>query len=423
MTDLSAGCPDPVRLGLADVRVGEVTVTDVKHSHPLKVGSLCTGYGGLDMAVETVFDARTSWVSEVDVNACRVIDQRWGLPNIGDLTTVRWDEVPPVDILTAGYPCQPFSHAGKRKGSKDVRHLWPSIMGAVESIRPALVILENVQGHLTLGGVEVVSSLAAMGYSVTWGLVRASDAGAPHRRARLFILASDPGSRQLERAAAEGDAIQFAAECGAGTRGLTLLPTPAVNDMGANKTPEQWDEWTERMRAKHGNGNGKSLNVEVQRLLPTPTARDYKDGASDPSCVPVNGLLGRAVWHMPLLPTPTAKQGRDATAGRQEDAKFNTGTTLNGVAYDNQFGEYTAAIRRWERVFERSAPSPTETINDKRRLSPDFVEWMMGLPEGFVIDVPGVTRTAQLKMLGNGVVPQQATLALRLLLEQQEKAA
>lgn len=307
----------------------------------LTIGSLCTGYGGLDMAVETVFDARTSWVSEVDVNACRVIDQRWGLPNIGDLTTVRWDEVPPVDILTAGYPCQPFSHAGKRKGSKDVRHLWPSIMGAVESIRPALVILENVQGHLTLGGVEVVSSLAAMGYSVTWGLVRASDAGAPHRRARLFILASDSGSRQLERAAAEGDAIQFAAECGAGTRGLTLLPTPAVN----------------------------------------------------------------------------------ATAGRQEDAKFNTGTTLNDVAYANQFGEYTAAIRRWERVFERSAPSPTETINDKRRLSTEFVEWMMGLPEGFVVDVPGVTRTAQLKMLGNGVVPQQATLALRLLLEQQEKAA
>lgn len=396
----------------------------------LTIGSLCTGYGGLDMAVETVFDARTSWVSEVDVNACRVIDQRWGLPNIGDLTTVRWDEVPPVDILTAGYPCQPFSHAGKRKGSKDVRHLWPSIMGAVESIRPALVILENVQGHLTLGGVEVVSSLAAMGYSVTWGLVRASDAGAPHRRARLFILASDSGSRQLERAAAEGDAIQFAAECGAGTRGLTLLPTPAVNDMGANKTPEQWDEWTERMRAKHGNGNGhgKSLNVEVQRLLPTPTSGDsvgigYATDVSQLTKADQPHRLRDAVNAISLLPTPTAKQGRNATAGRQEDAKFNTSTTLNDVAYTDQFGEYTAAIRRWEQVLQRSSPSPTEELNGKRRLSPDFVEWMMGLPEGFVIDVPGVTRTAQLKMLGNGVVPQQATLALRLLLKQQEKAA
>jgi DNA (cytosine-5)-methyltransferase 1 len=74
-------------------------------------------------------------------------------------------------------------------------------------------------------------------------------------------------------------------------------------------------------------------------------------------------------------------------------------------------------------VLQRSSPSPTEELNGKRRLSPDFVEWMMGLPEGFVTDVPHVTRTAQLKMLGNGVVPQQATLALRLLLEQQEKAA
>jgi DNA (cytosine-5)-methyltransferase 1 len=342
------------------------------------------------MAVETVFDARTSWVSEVDVNACRVIDQRWGLPNIGDLTTVRWDEVPPVDILTAGYPCQPFSHAGKRKGSKDVRHLWPSIMGAIRAIRPGLVALENVQGHLTLGGAEVVWALAAVGYRVTWGLVRASDAGAPHRRARLFILASDPDQQPAHGAGSQrSQGWGELADSGAGTKGLTLLPTPTSGDsvgIGYATDVSQLTKADQPHRLRDA--------VNAISLLPTPTARDYKDGASDPSCVPVNGLLGRAVWHMPLLPTPKASDG-----------------------------PYTAAIHRWEQVLQRSSPSPTEELNGKRRLSPDFVEWMMGLPEGFVTDVPHVTRTAQLKMLGNGVVPQQATLALRLLLEQQEKAA
>ena len=77
----------------------------------------------------------------------------------------------------------------------------------------------------------------------------------------------------------------------------SLLPTPAVNDMGSGKTPEAWDEWTAEMKAKHanGNGHGKSLAIEAQRLLPTPTSRDWKDGAFNPN-VPENALLGRAVW-------------------------------------------------------------------------------------------------------------------------------
>lgn len=125
-----------------------------------------------------------------------------------------------------------------------------------------------------------------------------------------------------------------------------------------------------------------------------------------------------------VAPDPTAKQGRNATAGRQPGAQFNTGTTLNDVvAHFDAFGEYTPAVRRWEKVIQRPAPSPTEERNGKKRLSPDFVEWMMGLPEGFVCDVEGVTRTALLKMLGNGVVPQQAALAVRLLAQQQMRSA
>src|SRR5690242_3030887 len=103
----------------------------------LRIGSLCTGYGGLDMAVEAVTGATSAWVSDIDKGACKILAHRYPhVPNIGDLTTVDWDTLEPVDILTAGYPCQPFSHAGRRQGTNDERHLWPHIRQAVRHLRP-----------------------------------------------------------------------------------------------------------------------------------------------------------------------------------------------------------------------------------------------------------------------------------------------
>lgn len=150
------------------------------------------------------------------------------------------------------------------------------------------------------------------------------------------------------------------------------------------------------MKDRHGNGNGhgKSLEIEAQRLLPTPKASDGPNGG--PGMRNGRGEADALLGVVTLLPTPKA--------------------TNNENRQNLDFGPYTAAIRRWEHIIGRPAPSPTEPgQNDRPRLSPDFVEWMMGLPEGFVTDVPHVTRTAQLKMLGNGVVPQQAALALSVL--------
>ncbi len=89
------------------------------------------------------------------------------------------------------------------------------------------------------------------------------------------------------------------------------------------------------------------------------------------------------------------------------------------------FGDYADAIARWETVIGRPAPSPTEPTgkNGAHRLSPAFTSWMMGLPDGWITDVPGITRNEALKACGNGVVPQQAAAALRLLLSVSEGAA
>lgn len=144
------------------------------------------------MAVEHHFSAKTAYWSDVDKTACDVMAARF--PNaqpIGDLTTLDLTMIH-ADVLTAGYPCQPFSLASsKRKGTNDDRHLWPYIRNTISVLRPRFVVLENVAGHLSLGAAAVVGDLAAVGYDAKWTVIRASDVGAPHKRERWFCVATN----------------------------------------------------------------------------------------------------------------------------------------------------------------------------------------------------------------------------------------
>jgi DNA (cytosine-5)-methyltransferase 1 len=160
-----------------------------------KIGSLCTGYGGLDMAVENVLGGELVWYSEFDKSPSKLLATRFpGVPNLGDITKIDWHSVPSVDILTGGYPCQPFSQAGRRLGESDPRHLWPYIREAIRIIRPRVTLLENVAGHRSKGFYGVLQDCAEDGLSARWTSVRASDVGAPHGRERLFFAITDPSS-------------------------------------------------------------------------------------------------------------------------------------------------------------------------------------------------------------------------------------
>jgi DNA (cytosine-5)-methyltransferase 1 len=162
---------------------------------PLRIGSLCTGYGGLDLAVTAVLGAGLAWCAETDPYAAAVLAARWpAVPNLGDITAVDWDTVPPVDLITAGWPCQDISLAGPGAGLKGTRSgLWHHITRCLTQLRPPAAYLENVAALRTRGLARVVADLAGLGYDTQWATVRASSAGAPHARARLFILAVRPG--------------------------------------------------------------------------------------------------------------------------------------------------------------------------------------------------------------------------------------
>ena len=182
----------------------------------MKIGSLFSGYGGLDLAAEQMFDAKVVWHCEWEDAPATVLDVHWpGVPNYRDVSQVDWVAVEPVDILTGGFPCQDVSQAGRRAGlGLGTRSgLWSQFAEAIDVLKPKFVVIENVRGLTSAkanSDVEwcpwcmgeagdgepvlralgaVLGDLADLGYDAEWTGVRASDAGAPHNRFRIFILA------------------------------------------------------------------------------------------------------------------------------------------------------------------------------------------------------------------------------------------
>lgn len=171
------------------------TVTHIRNTQPmtLTVGSLFSGIGGIDLGLERA-GMTVKWQSEIDPYACQVLKKHWpNIPNLGNIKTIDWSTVEPVDLIAGGYPCQPFSTAGKRQGENDPRHLWPYFRNAISAIRPRFALLENVRGHLTMGGTTVIGDLASIGYDCEWRLISAASVGAHHRRDRIIIVAYPQG--------------------------------------------------------------------------------------------------------------------------------------------------------------------------------------------------------------------------------------
>jgi DNA (cytosine-5)-methyltransferase 1 len=159
----------------------------------LTVGSLCSGIGGLDLGLERA-GLKVIWQSEIDPYCNKVLKKHWPkVPNYGNIKDINWTTVPRPDVICGGYPCQPFSTAGKRLGSDDPRHLWPWVRIAISELRPQYAILENVRGHLSMGGLQVIGELAEVGYDAQWRTVSAAGLGAPHRRDRVIIVAYPTG--------------------------------------------------------------------------------------------------------------------------------------------------------------------------------------------------------------------------------------
>jgi DNA (cytosine-5)-methyltransferase 1 len=199
---------------------------------------LFSGIGGFALACRMVGGIETVAFCEREPYCQKVLAKHWpDVPICNDIHDLKGTEYGTVELITGGYPCQPFSYAGKREGENDDRHLWPELRRIIEAARPRWCLFENVAGHITLGLDQVLSDLDAIGYASAAAVVPACAVGSPQGRERVWIVANS-------QRAGLPEGIQH--EVG------TVLPHEMGGGCSWDETRSAWDGAPELHLLAHG---------------------------------------------------------------------------------------------------------------------------------------------------------------------------
>ena len=324
---------------------------------------LCAGYGGIELGLKRAIPSlRTIALCEIEAFAIAnlVSKMEAGLmdpaPIWPDLKTFPWSAFRDrVDILTGGYPCQPFSAAGQRRGKDDPRHLWPYIADGIRLLRPRCCFFENVEGHISLGLSDVIEDLAGMGYRTTWGIFSASECGAPHQRKRVFIMAVASGFRGA--AGLSGPFPRHEGESGESDDGGCEVMANA-----GSQGPQ--GHWGERGH-EEGGSEIQTGGIRCSAWPSRPGEQQYG-------------------WEPPRVVADSHRVDRSAPAeGREHD-------------------------RQARSAGERQTQPPLGGDTDGSASGLDYAE----------LCVTCDNRTDELRLLGNGVVPATAERAFRTLIKE-----
>jgi site-specific DNA-cytosine methylase len=250
--------------------------------------AFCAGYGGIERGLDLAgFEHRVIAYVEIEAFAIANLVNKMEaglLPPAPVYTDIKTFPAhlfrDRVDLITGGYPCQPFSAAGQRKGTDDPRHLWPFINRHIQTIRPVQCFFENVEGHISLGLSSVISDLEEDGYRATWGIFSAREVGAHHQRKRVYILANSNSIGLEEHGHCEPSNVVKASE----------------NVANSDSASGQGRGIPCRVHEKHPDTNGSSdeFREEIAQLwLPEPRLGRVVDGC--PNRVDRLRMLGNGV--------------------------------------------------------------------------------------------------------------------------------
>jgi len=321
--------------------LGEARAERAPQPGAMDVLSLCSGIGGLDIGLRTaVPEARVVCYVE-GAAACQevllgrmaegVLDRAPVYGNLKSFDGNPWRGV--VDCVVGGYPCQPFSAGGKRRGKEDVRHLWPHVARVVGECRPEWCLFENVDGHVSLGLRAVIRTLVGAGYRVALGIFPARELGAPHERERLFVMAHsdarglhDPAPIHRWRTVSDGHgggsgSVQGVRRGASAVRPEGQEAAPAPPDLAAVGSPgpfppapadPAWRGVLDRDPSLHPrDGEGKLSPLFVERLMGFPRGWTDAPGVSREERL---AMLGNAV-----VPVAAALAWRELTAALEAD--------------------------------------------------------------------------------------------------------
>lgn len=333
------------------------------------VGELFAGIGGFSLAFHATGQARTAWFVEKEPYCQKVLNKNFpGVPVYGDIYECR--NLPHVDIITAGFPCQPFSVAGKREGENDERYLVPEMFRVIQEVQPYVVVFENVAGFTNIANGDTfkqfLRTLAQSGYHAQWGHIRASDIGAPHRRERWFCVAYTSGGGHNGR--------------GKRQRGHEGVEQIATKERDAS--PEEIA----------GHYQNQLVNAAAQGLSQPQPAGQQANQAQDRA-----GLDNRPKRSGELGNTTNQRPQRQWAAGKQVPA-VHGGSAISCRAGGD------STVRQLEPGFCRSPHGLSHRLDGHQwpaRPGQPQHEWE---PPRTTSDT--TNRTARLKALGNAVVPQ-----------------
>jgi len=205
----------------------------------LKHLDLFSGIGGFSLGLESAGLVETVAFCDFDQYCQKVLKKNFpGVPVYGDVKELNHDKlkadgIDQIDIITGGYPCQPFSVAGRKKGEEDPRHVWPEMFRLIQELRPTWVIGENVGGHIKLGLDSVLENLESEGYSARTFSISASSIGANHKRERVWIVAH---SNEMQRQFLRGQKSEQRQETFEGTSERSGTPISMANSERLGRT-------------------------------------------------------------------------------------------------------------------------------------------------------------------------------------------
>ena len=330
-----------------------------------------------------------------------------------DLKTFPWAEFRDrVDVLTGGYPCQPFSSAGKRAGADDPRHLWPYIAEGIRILKPAICLFENVEGHITLGLSTVISDLEEMGYKAAWGIFSAAECGAPHQRKRVFIMANRQGAG-LERYS------RLLAGCGE-PRWDAQKPAGSVDGSGDGR-----DIWPARPgQPQHAWEPPRVVGHSSSKRCQQDAALRGQQQTGGPCEISGKGG-GEGMANSKSQRTNSGQQlcGEEWGQGRALPCESDgTGEGLGNAQNERRrrLDDESGKTSGWQARGHADGASTSEQ-QEQRQTQPE----MGGDTDGPAsrldyaeLCVTCDNRTDELRLLGNGVVPATAALAFRTLLKE-----
>ena len=336
---------------------------------------LFSGIGGFALGLEATRRIKTVAFCEIDKYCTKVLNKNWpGVPVYNDIRELTYDrlktdEIGPIDIITGGYPCQPFSIAGSKKGVEDPRHLWPEYFRLIRELRPTWVIGENVSGHIKLGLDAVQEDLESEGYSLRTFSVSASSIGANHQRERVWTVANANGSGNQS------------------TKSRSFR----------EKNEKEISDWKDNSATRISSGTNKIFSEQRETSMEhveDARRRSWREQFTWNTESTGPGTSEKTEWSTNTDTSPGSSEG-DKTLANSESIESHVGENIQHTSTGNRQRQTGRAS---------SSEEPNRSWWD---LEPKLGRVADGVPD----------RTHRLRALGNAVVPQTPYYLAKSILE------